>query len=157
MLAHGVPANQTAWLQERLGIQSLADLAGLNIIHVVRVPRWLRGRFIRLRHAHCPPDAVWERFANLDSEENLEYWEEYDAAELQRLADVVLGTVEIGHQLLNFVNAHANDSDTEVFAVDNDEDSDASTSTASTANMPNLFDSSSDADNGAEDDEVAYE
>lgn len=128
MLAHGVPANQTAALAELLGIQSTNDLAGLSIVHVVRVPRPLRAAFIRLRHAHCPPENVWETFT-VDFDLDTADWDEYDAAELQRLAQLALYSVQMGQQLLDLAaDLDASDSDAS--------DSDASSaSTASTAQM----------------------
>jgi hypothetical protein len=146
MIAHGVPTNQTGVLAELLGIQSTADLAGLSIVHVVRVPRPLRAAFIRLRHAHCPPDAVWETF-NVDFDLDTADWDEYDAAELQRLAQLALLSVQHSNELLAFIqnmqaNVHAavnvlEDAVDASDASDSDaSDSDASSApTASTAQM----------------------
>ncbi len=167
MLAHGVPANQTAWLQERLGIQGLADLAGLSIWYVVLVPRALRPAFIHLRHAHCPPDAVWQTFTAPDLDWEAFNWDAYEDFTLLQLAEFAIQTEMQTSSLVNVVlafSAASNASDAEDSdAADSDaedsdaEDSDVSTSTASTAEMPIVVDEPSDADNGAEDDEVAYE
>ncbi len=162
MIAHGVPANQTAWLAERLGINSLADLAGLSITHVVRVPRWLRGPFIRLRHANCPPDAVWQQFTGLLAPSGSTDWHEYDRNELQRLANMALHQQATIQGLSDLITNFA--ADVHTIVSDSDEESseaEASSATASTERFEDSSDAGGAEDagdiGGAEDAQIAFE
>jgi hypothetical protein len=102
MLTAGVPVTETGWLMQRLGIQSVAEIAGLNVAHVVRVPRGLRAALIRLRLRHGAAEGGWEAFAEpyfdagglaaLD-------WAEYEANELERLADLAVWEEEADNEL----------------------------------------------------------
>ncbi len=169
MIAHGVPANQTGFLAERLGINSIADLGNLSVIHVVRVPHHLRAALIRLRLAHGAAENGWEAFAAPDFDVDADHnWDTYDAQELQRLANVALASDTLinhlqttMHGLANLVTNFAADvgviaaPDEESSAADSDEQSSqASSATASTEQ----FEDSSDAGGAeAEDAQIAFE
>ncbi len=62
MIAHGVPEEDTAFLAERLGIQSLEDIASVNFQRVLaKVPRArgdLRYAFVDMHNAYVP-DKPW--------------------------------------------------------------------------------------------------
>ena len=169
MIAHGVPNHQTAWLAERLNIQSIADLGNLSVIHVVRVPHHLRAALIRLCLAHGAAENGWEAFAAPDFDVDADHnWDTYDAQELQRLANVALsantltnhlqaGIQGMANLITNFVaDAHAilSDSDEESSEASSadEESSEASSATAST--VPG---DAQDSENDGEDAEVAYE
>jgi hypothetical protein len=145
MLNAGVPVTETGWLMQRLGIESVADLATLNVAHVVRVPRGLRAALIRLRLRHGAAEGGWEAFAEpyfdagglaaLD-------WAEYEANELERLADAALGAAAFQQGVLDVTlgmvaqmgNAGA-DSEGSAGSASDAESSDFPTATASTAEL----------------------
>ena len=169
MIAHGVPANQTGFLAERLGINSIADLGDLSVTHVVRVPHQLRAALIRLRLAHGAAEDGWEAFAAPDFDLDDDHdWNTYDATELQRLANVALahGTLinhlqttmhglanSLTNSLTNFVADAVSDADA-MLSDSSSQSSQASSATASTEQ----FEDSSDAGGAeAEDAQIAFE
>ena len=177
MIAHGVPNHQTAWLAERLNIQSIADLGNLSVIHVVRVPHHLRAALIRLRLTHGAAEDGWEAFAAPDFDVDADHnWNTYDAQELQRLANVALNAETLADDLqehiqglLNNVNdIHANvhaavavsDSDSDEESAEASE-AEASSATASTEQFEDSSDAGGPEDagdvGGAEDAQIAYE
>ena len=89
MIAHGVPANQTAFLAERLGITSLADLADLHIINLMRVPDVLRLPLLRLHNANCAGANVWMPSITELEEVDWDYVEHLIAASLVQLANAL--------------------------------------------------------------------
>jgi hypothetical protein len=161
MIAHGVPNHQTAWLAERLNIQSIADLGNLSVIHVVRVPHHLRAALIRLRLAHGAAENGWEAFAAPDFDLDDDHdWNTYDATELQRLANVALahGTLinhlqTTMHGLADSITNFVADADA-ILSDSSSQSSQASSATASTEQ----FEDSSDAGGAeAEDAQIAFE